>query len=217
MTGDLSFGSHLGITAMIVALPFIVIIGTSFAKIAVVLGITRSALGAPGVPPASVITGLAVVMSIFIMAPVATDIADSMEEYARNSTPVEADRWGMNEARSLYDAAAPPLIDFLEMNTPAGEVDFFSDMAGATPGSEPGLRILLPAFATSEIVEAFLIGFLVFIPFLVIDLIVANVLLSMGMHMTSPMAVSLPLKLLLFVVADGWHIIINGLVVSYGL
>ena len=217
MTGDLSFGSHLGITAMIVVLPFIVIIGTSFAKIAVVLGITRSALGAPGVPPASVITGLAVVMSIFIMAPVATDIADSMEEYARNSTPVEADRWGMNEARSLADAAAPPLIDFLEMNTPAGEVDFFSDMAGVTPGTEPTLRILLPAFATSEIVEAFLIGFLVFIPFLVIDLIVANVLLSMGMHMTSPMAVSLPLKLLLFVVADGWHIIINGLVVSYGL
>ena len=77
--------------------------------------------------------------------------------------------------------------------------------------------VLLPAFATSEIVEAFLIGFLVFIPFLVIDLIVANVLLSMGMHMTSPMAISLPLKLLLFVAADGWHIIINGLVVSYGL
>jgi type III secretion protein R len=181
----MSLYSHLGTTALLALAPFAIIVGTSFAKIALVLNILRSALGAPGIPPASVITALAAVVSMFVMAPV--------------------------------DAAAPPLVDFLELNTPSGEVDFFLGLGADRAAAEPGLSVLLPAFAVSEIVEAFLIGFLLFVPFLVIDLIVSNVLLALGMHMTSPAAIALPLKLLLFVAVDGWHVLVSGLVVSYGL
>ena len=208
--------SHLGIVAIIAALPFIVIVGTSFAKIAIILHILRSALGAPSVPPTAVITGLAAVLSFFIMAPVAYDVAEAVSATASMEPPAK-DPLGLTEGKRLLDAATPPLVDFLKLNTPHGEIDFFKSFTAVSSGEEPGLRILLPAFATSELVEAFLIGFLVFLPFLVIDLIVANTLLSLGMHMMSPAAVSLPLKLLLFVVADGWHLIVNGLVVSYGM
>jgi len=207
---------HLGVTALVALAPFAIIAGTSFAKIALVLNILRSALGAPGIPPASVITALAAVVSMFVMAPVATEMADSVQLSAAALPDPGADPLGLGEARALYDAASPPLVEFLEANTAPDEVEFFAGLSADPAAAEPGLSVLLPAFAVGEIIEAFLIGFLLFVPFLVIDLIVANVLQALGMHMTAPATVSLPLKLLLFVAVDGWHVLVSGLVVSYG-
>lgn len=214
MTGG--WFDHLGVTALVALAPFAIIAGTSFAKIALVLSILRSALGAPGIPPASVITALAAVVSMFVMAPVASEMSDSVAQAAAAIPTAAADPLGISEARSLYEAASPPLIEFLKLNTPTGEIEFFAGLSADPAVADPGLSVLLPAFAVSEIVEAFLIGFLLFVPFLVIDLIVANVLLALGMHMTAPAAISLPLKLLLFVAVDGWHVLVSGLVTSYG-
>jgi type III secretion protein R len=207
---------HLGVTALVALAPFAIIAGTSFAKIALVLSILRSALGAPGIPPASVITALAAVVSMFVMAPVASEMADAVQIAAATIPAAGADPLGIDEARALYEAASPPLIAFLELNTPPAEVEFFAGLSADPAIAHPGLSVLLPAFAVSEIVEAFVIGFLLFVPFLVIDLIVGNVLMALGMHMTAPAAISLPLKLLLFVAVDGWHVLVSGLVVSYG-
>jgi type III secretion protein R len=212
---DGSFATHIGTTAVLALLPFVVIAGTCFAKIAVVLGIARSAFGAPGVPPASVLTALAAVMSLFVMAPVTAEVAGSLESLPEVAVPV--DRLGIAEARALYAAASPPLLDFLERNTPPAEIDFFRSLSpAASVDGDRSLSLLLPAFAVSELVEAFLIGVLLLLPFLAIDLIVSNTLLGLGLHMMPPAAVSLPLKLLLFVAVDGWHLLVSGLIVSYG-
>jgi len=213
VSGDASWLNHLGLTALLALAPFAIIAGTSFAKIAVVLSMMRSALGAPGVPPASVVTALAAVLSIGIMAPVATEMADAAA-LAAEKAPVE-DALGIAEARAVYEAVSPPLLDFLDANTPTSEIDFFRDLVGADAGEARSLRVLLPAFALSEMMEAFLIGFLLLVPFLVVDLIVANVLLALGLQSMPPVAVSLPLKLLLFLAADGWRVLVSGLVVSY--
>jgi type III secretion protein R len=213
VSGDASWLNHLGLTALLAFAPFVVIAGTSFAKIAVVLSMMRSALGAPGVPPASVVTALAAVLSIGIMAPVATEMADSAA-LAVEEAPVK-DVLGIAEARAVYAAVSPPLLDFLEANTPKSEIDFFRDFVDDGAGETRSLRVLLPAFALSEMVEAFLIGFLLLVPFLVVDLIVANTLLALGLQSLPPIAVSLPLKLLLFLAADGWRVLVSGLVVSY--
>ena len=216
MSGDSTLFSHLGLTALLAIAPFAIIAGTSFAKIAVVLGLVRSALGAPGVPPASVITALAAVLSFGIMAPVAAEMADAAESSVAAAPPAAADPLGIGEARALYDAVSPPMIDFLAANTPDAEVDFFRDLQADGSAPDPrSVRVLLPAFALSEIVEAFLIGFLVLVPFLVVDLVVANALLALGMQSLPPAAVSLPLKLLLFLAVDGWHLLVSGLAISY--
>ncbi|MDD5305772.1 MAG: EscR/YscR/HrcR family type III secretion system export apparatus protein [Deltaproteobacteria bacterium] len=205
---------HLGVTALLILVPFVIIAGTSFAKIALVLGILRSALGAPGVPPASVLTAVSVVLSMFVMAPVASEISTSLP----TASPAAAapDPYGIAEARVLYDAASPPLVRFMEANTPRSEIDFFLGLAGEPKGAKPSFTTLLAAFTVNEIAEAFLIGFLVFLPFLVVDLIVANVLLALGLQAMSPTSVSLPLKLLLIVSVGGWRVIASGLVVGYG-
>ena len=217
MNGESTLFSHFGLTALVAIAPFAIIAGTSFAKIAVVLGLVRSALGAPGVPPASVITALAVVLSFGIMAPVASEMADAAEAATKPEAlgTKPGDVLGIGEARALYDAVSPPMLDFLEANTPDGEVDFFRGLAADDTADARSVRVLLPAFALSEIVEAFLIGFLLLVPFLVVDLIVANTLLALGLQSMPPAAVSLPLKLLLFLAVDGWHVIVSGLAISY--
>ena len=218
MTGDATAFSHVGLMALIAIAPFAIIAGTSFAKIAVVLGMLRSALGAPGVPPASVITALAAVLSLGIMAPVATEMAAAAEAAAsaKRATSMPGDALGIGEARALYDAISPPMLDFLEANTPDSEVDFFRDLAADGGAVEArSVRVLLPAFALSEIIEGFLIGFLLLLPFLVIDLVVGNALLALGLQSLPPTAVSLPLKLLLFLAVDGWHVLVSGLAISY--
>ncbi len=214
--GDSSPLTHLGTTALLASLPLIIIACTSFIKIALVLAILRSGLGAPGVPPSSVLTVLAAVLTMFVMAPVGTEVMDALELAAsKGTTSVASDPLGFSEARALYNAASPPLLDFLRHNAAPSEIEYFNGLLGSAAGAEQGFRVLIPAFTVGEITEAFLIGFLVFLPFVVIDLIVTNTLLALGMHMLSPTAISLPLKLLLFISVDGWHVLLNGLLVNY--
>jgi type III secretion protein R len=202
--------------------PFLLMMLTSFIKISVVLSILRNAIGTQQVPPNPVITGLALVLSIFIMVPVARQMYG-----AAAPIPNTRDIFSEASVKSLYDASQrgrEPLRQFLSRHShPQDRVLFMQlaarlDRNAGLQASEIGkddFQILVPSFATSQLKEAFQIGFLVFVPFLVIDMVVANVLLSMGMHMLSPIVISLPFKLLLFVLVDGWYLIVRGLVVSY--
>lgn len=204
-------------------LPFVLVMATSFVKIAVVLAILRNAIGTPTVPPTMVVTGLAFVLSMFVMAPVGQDIYRTVE-------PV-LDRGAGSALTSTESAAAivegasrarEPVRSFLAKHAHARDRAMFADLAKRMRRPEDreevrdtDLLVLAPAFVTSELKEAFAIGFLLFIPFLVIDLLVANVLLSLGMHMLSPTTISLPFKLLLFVLVDGWALLLRGLVLGY--
>lgn len=205
---------HAGLAGLLGLTPFLAIAATSFAKIVVVLAILRSALGASGVPPTPVLVAVAAVLSIFVMTPVFGAMLEGIAAVAP-AMPAEADRLGIAEARAVYAAAAPPLVQFLLANTPATEIEFFSSLAGQPAAAEPGLTLLVPAFLVGELMEAFWMGVLVFLPFLVIDIIVSITLLALGTPNLPPTAVSLPLKLLLFIAADGWHVLVQGLVVSY--
>jgi type III secretion protein R len=210
-----SMVSTLGVAALLAILPILIITATSFIKISVVLAILRSALGARDVPPTLVLTALAAVLTMFVMAPVGQEMVEAVSA-VEMPLKTEKDPIGLDRAKVVYRAASPPLRKFLKANAPKSEVKFYKELAGGKAHGDD-LRILLPAFATGEIVEAFLMGFLVFIPFLIIDLIVGAVLLALGMHMLSPTAISLPLKLLLLVAVDGWHIILKGILVNYAV
>ena len=209
-----SFLSNLGVTVVLAAIPVILVAGTAFLKISIVLALVRSAVGAQDVPPTLVITALAAVLTAFVMTPVAEEAAASIETAAAD-TGGEVDPLGFHQAKRLLDAATPAFARFLKANTSATEIAFYQDLAGEG-ADENGLRILLPAFATTELVEAFMMGFLIFLPFLVVDLIVSTTLVSLGFNALSPTAVSLPLKLLLLTAVDGWHMILNGLLMGYG-
>lgn len=191
-------------------LPFAAMMLTSFVKIAVVLSIARSALGAQQLPPNTVITGLAVILSIQVMAPT---VEASFEAWDA------APRAGLLERA---DGASEPLRDFLTLHAEPEDLASFLDLARAMRPedardavAERDLAVAMPAFVISELREAFRIGFLVFLPFLVVDLVVSSVLLALGMHMLSPTTVSLPFKLLLFVAADGWRLLAEALVRGY--
>ncbi len=189
---------------------------SSFVKIAVVLSILRSALGTGQVPPATIVTGLALVLSIFVMAPVATAsaarVVPALERYQRNEAAPK-------ELAAAAQEAAAPWREFLWRHAHPDKRTLFRNMARRNTGdatvSERSFLVLVPAFVVSELTEAFQIGFLLFLPFLVIDLVVSNILMALGMHMLSPATVSLPFKLLLFVMADGWRLVTQGLVGSY--
>lgn len=204
--------------------PFVLIMLTSFVKMSVVLSILRNALGTQQVPPNQVITGLAFVLSIFVMAPVARQMYEA-------AGPVAETRDIFSEAsvRSLFQASQngkEPLRRFLSRHSHAKDRTLFMELLARLeqqpvpappppPINREDFRILIPSFVTSELKEAFQIGFIVFIPFLIIDIVVANVLLAMGMSMLSPPVISLPFKILLFVLVDGWYMIVRGLVLSY--
>ena len=258
--------------------PFIVIMLTSFVKISVVLSIVRNALGTQQVPPNQIITGLAFVLSIFIMVPVARQMYDAAGNVSNTK-----DIFSEASVKTLFDAskkAKEPLRRFLSRHSHVKERELFMDLAvrleysaaekpqPAAPATQPApsasaapattgapaaqptgalaqaavapappaqqapppppapapnidrpdkedFQILMPAFVTSQLKEAFEVGFLLFVPFIVVDMVVANILLAMGMQMLSPSVISLPFKLLLFVVVDGWFLIIRGLVLSY--
>ena len=213
----------VALLAALALLPFVLVMMTSFVKIAVVLSILRNAIGSPQVPPTMVVTGLAFVLSLFVMAPVGSQI------YAQVRSTLDqgagASLTSPQAADAIVGAAAKarePIRGFLARHAHGRERALFADLARRMrPPAErdqvkdDDLLVLTPAFVTSELKEAFSIGFLLFIPFLVIDLLVANVLLSLGMHMLSPTTVSLPFKLLLFVLVDGWALLTRGLVLSY--
>jgi type III secretion protein R len=202
--------------------PFALMMLTSFIKISVVLSILRNAIGTQQVPPSPVITGLAFILSIFIMAPVARQMYE-----AAGAITNTRDIFSEASVKSLFSATQTgnePLRKFLAKHSHPQDRVLFMELAtrmernsgNANPqvGKED-FQVLIPSFATSQLKEAFQVGFLVFVPFLIIDMVVANVLLSMGMSMLSPVVISLPFKLLLFVLVDGWYLVVRGLVLSY--
>lgn len=189
--------------------PSIVIMLTSFTRIAVVLSLTRNALGLQGVPPNQVIVGLSLFLSLFIMAPTLSEM---------NEVALQPYLDGQISQTEAYERATGPMREFMLDNTRSGELDL---MMNATPGGRPetiddvGMTTIIPAFVLSELKTAFLMGFVIFIPFLIIDLVVASVLMSLGMMMLPPVFVSLPFKLLLFVLVGGWSLVVETLLVSY--
>jgi flagellar biosynthesis protein FliP len=199
----------LAITVLSVA-PSVLLLATSFTKIIVVLGLTRNALGLPSSPPNQVLTGIALFLTLFVMGPVLSDINDvAIQPYMDGTMTVS----------QAYDSGVVPLREFLLGNTREDELKLMIGLSGEeAPAdvSQVSMTTLLPAFVLSELKSAFIIGLVVFIPFLVLDMLVSASLMAMGMMMVPPTIVSLPFKLLLFVVVDGWALITTALVGSYG-
>jgi type III secretion protein R len=202
--------------------PFVLIMITSFVKIAVVLSIVRSALGTQQIPPAQVIMGLALILTLFIMAPVGMEVhREIVDVIKRPVNKVFSDR----SAEVLIEAfkvGREPIRKFLLRHSHIKDKQLFYRLAKRMWAADDKDKInykcfpvLIPAFVISELKEAFQIGFILFVPFIVIDMVVANILLSMGMFMLSPAMISLPFKLLLFVLIDGWYLITKGLVLGY--
>ena len=190
-------------------LPAVLLLMTSFTRLIIVLSLLRQALGLQSTPPNQVLVGMSLFLTFFIMGPTLERVYN--EAYKPYS-----------EQKMLFEEAvtrgSDPLRSFMLKQTRAADLALFTRIAGANtvePGQTP-MRILIPAFVTSELKTAFQIGFMVFIPFIVIDLIVASVLMSMGMMMLSPVLVALPFKLMLFVLADGWNLLMGSLVASFG-
>jgi type III secretion protein R len=208
--------------AVLALVPFVLIMVTSFVKIAVVLSILRQALGTQQIPPTAVITGLAVVLTAHVMTPVALETRRACERVlaAHGGAPLEsldAGRWV-----ELAGAAGEPLRVFLERHARPADRRMFFELAFQKRAPEERAEltdrdwsVLVPAFTIGELAEAFQVGFILFVPFLVVDLVVANLLMALGMQMLSPTTISLPFKLLLFVLADGWHLVSRGLVLGY--
>jgi type III secretion protein R len=204
------------VTVVLLALaPFVAVMVTSFTKIVVVLSLLRNALGLQQVPPNVVLNGLALVLSVYVMFPVGQQMAakvDGINNIAGSTKTLLA----------AADAAKEPLREFLIRHSPPRERAFFLKTAQKTLSpdkagqlGERDFIVIVPAFTVSELATAFQIGFLIFLPFLVIDLVVSNILMAMGMMMLSPTTVSLPFKLLLFVLVDGWVKLTHGLVLTY--
>jgi type III secretion protein R len=216
----------LAILVLLVVLslvPFLLLMLTSFVKIAIVISILRSAIGAAQVPPGQVVTGLSLLLTLFVMAPTGEKVWNEVQPLW--SQPSNADLLspgGLAVVGSAFAAAREPLRAFLQRHASGRDRDMFlqlarrqrtpEDAATVTPHD---LLVLAPAFVVSELRRGFEIGILIFVPFLVIDLVIASLLATLGLQMLSPALISLPLKLLLFVLADGWHIILRGLVASY--
>jgi len=190
-------------------LPALVLAMTSFTRIIIVLAILRQAIGTAQTPSSQVLIGLALFLTMFVMTPVSEKVFDDA------ITPYVADEIDITEA---LKRGAPPLREFMLGQTRQSDLILFSELGDSKPVDTPDelpLSILVPAFVTSELKTAFQIGFLIFIPFLIIDLVVASVLMSMGMMMLSPLIISLPFKIMLFVLVDGWALIIGTLAASF--
>ena len=204
------------LTVVILALaPFIAVMVTSFTKLVVVLSLLRNALGLQQVPPNVVLNGLALVLSVYVMYPVGTEMAAKMQGIGDigNST---------QSMLRAADVAKEPLREFLLKHSRPIERAFFLKTAQkslkpqqSASLTERDFLVVVPAFTVSELSVAFEIGFLIFLPFLVIDLVISNILMAMGMQMLSPTTVSMPFKLLLFVLIDGWVKLTHGLILTY--
>jgi flagellar biosynthetic protein FliP len=182
---------------------------TAFTRIVIVLAILRQALGTPQTPPNQVLIGLALFLTLFVMSPVMT------RAYDEAVVPYMA---GEQDAMTAAQNAVVPLREFMLDQVREHDLAVFAEISGQGPFASPEevpLSVLIPSFITSELKTAFQIGFLIFIPFLVIDLVVASVLMSMGMMMLSPMLVSLPFKIMLFVLVDGWTLLVGTLAASF--
>ncbi|HEY9571107.1 MAG TPA: flagellar type III secretion system pore protein FliP [Metalysinibacillus sp.] len=190
--------------------PSILILMTSFARIVIILSFVRTALATQQMPPNQVIIGLALFLTFFIMTPTFNEVNKEALQ------PLFAEEIALEEA---YDRASIPFKDFMSEHTRQKDLELFMSYNGMTEPpatvAEIPLTMLVPAFALSEIKTAFQIGFMVFIPFLVIDMIVASTLMSMGMMMLPPVMISLPFKILLFVLVDGWYLVMKSILQSF--
>ena len=214
MAGGQTFSLSVQVLAFMTALtllPALLLSMTSFTRIIIVLAILRQALGTPQTPPNQVLVGLALFLTLFVMAPVMTTAYDSaVEPYlAGEQQPLEA-----------VQLALDPVREFMLSQMRESDLALFAGLSGHEDVEDPAdlpISVLVPTFITSELKTAFQIGFLVFIPFLVIDLVVASVLMSMGMMMLSPMLISLPFKIMLFVMVDGWSLLLGTLAGSFAV
>ncbi|RUO75470.1 flagellar type III secretion system pore protein FliP [Idiomarina seosinensis] len=212
--GSEEYSVTLQILAIMTALTFIpamVIMMTSFTRIIIVLAILRQAIGLQQSPSNQILIGIALFLSFFIMSPVLNEVNDkALQPYLNEEvTSMEA-----------LDRAKAPVKAFMLAQTRLTDLETFIEISGEENIAEPNdvpMSILIPSFITSELKTAFQIGFMVFIPFLIIDLVVASVLMAMGMMMLSPMIVSLPFKLMLFVLVDGWSLTMSTLAGSFGI
>jgi type III secretion protein R len=195
--------------------PFVAMMITSFVKLVVVLSLIRNALGIQQIPPNMVMNGLALILTLYIMNPVMQETFEILQGQEINTKEIES-------IRDAVLVGQEPLRQFLLKHSNERERAFFYNSAKKlwTPEQAEGLAdddlmVLVPAFTVTELTSAFQIGFLIYLPFIAIDIIVSNILLAMGMMMVSPMTISLPFKLLLFVVVDGWTRLVHGLVLTY--
>ena len=207
-TWSLSIQTLITLTAL-TFIPAALLMMTGFTRIIIVFSLLRHALGTQTSPPNQVLVGLSLFLTFFVMAPVFDRI------YSEAYLPLSENRISFQQA---LDRGAVPLKGFMLKQTRESDIGLFARMAGIKAIEKPEdtpMRVLIPAFVTSELKTAFQIGFIIFIPFLVIDMVVASVLMSMGMMMMSPVMVALPMKLMLFVLVDGWHLIVGSLVQSF--
>ncbi|MBS1196650.1 MAG: EscR/YscR/HrcR family type secretion system export apparatus protein [Proteobacteria bacterium] len=203
------------VLAVMALLPTLVVVTTSFLKISIVMSLIRNALGVQQIPPNIALYGMALILTAYIMAPVGNSIYENTIQQPQSMKSVEGLIGGVRKG-------AEPLRTFLTRYSKLEQRDFFVRTAQKMWGPEMAadvkqtdFLVLIPSFLISELTSAFQIGFLLYLPFVVIDLIISNILLSMGMMMVSPVTISLPLKLFLFVMVDGWSRLIHGLILTY--
>ena len=212
-TGDIT--GLLIVVLAISVIPFIAMVVTSYMKIVVVLGLLRNALGVQQVPPNMVLNGIAIIVSVYIMAPVAFSAMQGMQTSQAPGNVTQNVTAGMSAARE-------PFRSFLEAHAQSRERQFFLRSATALWPAQQAkalkdtdLIVLAPAFTLTELADAFKIGFLLYIGFIVVDLVIANVLMAMGLNQVQPTNVAIPFKLLLFVAMDGWSALMHGLILGY--
>lgn len=208
--GLVNFLQLLLFLAVISLAPAFVVLMTSFTRIVVVLSFVRSSLATHQIPPNQVLTGLALFMTLFIMYPTWGEVNErAIQPYLEG---------GITEEEAWTEAKAP-LSEFMLYQTREKDLALFVDISGMEAPEDKDdlpLRVLVPSFVISELKTAFQMGFILFIPFLIIDMVVASTLMSMGMFMLPPVIVSLPFKILLFILVDGWHLVVKSLLESYG-
>nr|WP_246312334.1 flagellar type III secretion system pore protein FliP [Aquabacterium terrae] len=190
-------------------LPAVLLLMTGFTRIVIVLSLLRQALGTQAAPPNQVIVGMSLFLTFFVMSPTIDKV------YTQAWAPYQAQQIEFNEALKRGEG---PMREFMLKQTRQSDMQLFAKLAKVAPevkGEQMPFSVLVPAFVTSELKSAFQIGFLIFIPFLIIDMIVASVLMSLGMMMLSPVLVALPFKLMLFVLADGWNLLLGSLAASF--
>jgi len=190
-------------------LPAMLLMMTSFTRIIIVFGLLRNALGTPSAPPNQVLLGLALFLTFFIMSPVIDKIyTDAYQPFSESKISVDV----------ALERGAQPLREFMLRQTREADLALFARLSNSPPIQGPeavSMRILLPAYVTSELKTAFQIGFTIFIPFLIIDLVIASVLMALGMMMVPPATIALPFKLMLFVLVDGWQLLVGSLAQSF--
>lgn len=207
--GDVSVAIQIVVVMTLLTLaPSMVMLMTSFTRIVIVLGFVRTAVGVPTAPSNQIVVGLSIFLTFFLMGPVFDRVNnEAIQPYLAGTMP----------PATAFEKAGVPLKDFMLKQTRTRDLEFFLELGRfpPTPVKDLPIRVVIPAFVISELQTAFQMGFLVFLPFLVIDFLVSSVLMALGMMMMPPSVVSLPFKLLLFVLVDGWHLVVRSLIQSF--